>query len=59
MSFDGLQEGSDLIFVQRFDLCLFDSWKLACFGGVKGYISVLQSLLERLVEDAMDILDKF
>lgn len=59
MSFDGPQEGADLIFVQRLDLSFFDSWKFTGFGGVKGNISVLQSLLQRLVEDAMDILDKF
>ena len=59
MSLDSLKKDADLFFVKGLDLGLLDSGELAGFSRVKGYISVLQSLLQRLVEDAMDILDSF
>lgn len=59
MSFDGVQEKRELFLAQRLDLFLLDAGELTAVGGVSTDTAALDlsRLLERLVQDAVDVPD--
>ena len=54
---DRLQERRNLALGERFDLLLFHAWEGAGIGRIESDIAELQGLIERLVENAVDVLD--
>ena len=59
MAFDSLQKGLYLAFVQRIKLLPLYSGKDTAVGGIRADVSGSDSLLEGLVEDAVNVLNGF
>ena len=54
---DRIEESDNLALGERFDLLLLYAWEGASVGRIQPDIAELQSLLQSLVEDAVDVLD--
>ena len=58
-SFDSIQKRRDMCLIQGMSLFLYNSWKIISIGGVTWQTAKVSRLLERFMQNPMDIPNRF